>query len=155
MKLDMPDLKNVAVFAVLMTIVSFVIHTIEAIATMGYYTNPAYLQVWSKVMMPVAGPPPPEFTYLSLAFAFVTWVLFAMVYVKLGGLVSGKDKLNKLKQGLKFGLYAFMLAGIPGALSMYLLINLPPSLIVIWAFTGLVIDLIGGVAAAKTIPGAG
>ncbi len=56
------DLRGVAITAVAMTILAQIVHTLESILTMGYYTDPAYFQVWSKVMMPAAGPPPASAT---------------------------------------------------------------------------------------------
>lgn len=144
----MCDCKKIGIFAAVMALLAFIVHNVEAVATMGYYTDPAYLDVWSKIMMPAAGPPPPEFAYLSIAFAFITWAIFGMVYEKLGGAIKQKDAVKK---GLVFGSLVFLLAGLPGSLSMFLLLNLPVGLIISWTISGALLYLIGGVVAARLI----
>ena len=41
------------------TVILFIVHMAGAIVDMGYYLMPDYFAVWSKIMMPVPGPPPP------------------------------------------------------------------------------------------------
>ncbi len=122
------------------------IHTIEAFATMGYYLLEEYWPVWSKVMMPGPGPPGAEFYAYSIAFAVVTGILYAFVFGKIKSAVPGQ---TAVKKGSYYGAILFIVAGIPAALSMYLLINLPVALIVSWAFSGLVTYVLGGIAIAK------
>lgn len=142
------DLKGVAITAVAMTILAQIVHTLESILTMGYYLDPAYFSVWSKVMMPAAGPPPASFYIYSIVFALVGWFLFASVYSKLGAAIKEKTEIRK---GLKFGALAFLLAGLPCTLTLYLLINLPVGLIISWMVSSLVLYLAGGIVAAKLI----
>ena len=52
----------------MITIVSQIIHSIEAFATMDFYLDPNYFGVWSKIMMPGPGPPPAEFYYYSIDY---------------------------------------------------------------------------------------
>ena len=99
-------------------------------------------------MMPAAGPPPASFYLYSLLFTFITWALFGLVYGKLGNAIKEKDPARK---GLIFGGLVFLVAGLPGTLTMYLLINLPAGLLAAWAITSLILHLIGGVVAAKAI----
>jgi hypothetical protein len=56
-----------------------------------------------------------------------------------------------IQKGLHFGGLPFLVAGISGALSMYLLINLPAGLVATWTVPNLILYLIGGVLAAKLI----
>jgi len=121
---------------------------LSSILSMSYYTNPTYLGIWSKIMMPGAGAPPMSFYYYSLGFNILAGVFFAVVFSALACCIGGKDKTKK---GALFGLAIFLVAGLPGLLSMYLLINLPLALIIIWAFEGLIINLIAGVAVAHII----
>lgn len=139
---------RIALTALVMTAVATAVHTVESVLTTGYYMDPAYFGVWSKIMMPAAGPPPAAFYYYSIAFTFITWLIFGFVYAKLG--VSTHEK-NMIKNGLRFGALIFLIAGIPGTLSLYLLINLPVGLLTSWAISGLVLYLVGGVVAAKLI----
>ncbi|VVB98351.1 Uncharacterised protein [uncultured archaeon] len=144
----MVDWKNVGIAAVAMTVVAQVVHTLESIFTMGYYSDPNYFSTWSKLMMPTAGPPPASFFAYSIAFALVGWALFSFAYAKLGSAVKEKDAIWK---GLKFGALVFLVAGIPGTLTMYLLINIPVALLVSWMLSGLALYLVGGIVAAKLI----
>jgi hypothetical protein len=140
------DLKSVLLAAVVFTIVAQVVHTVGAMATMGYYYDAAYFAVWSKIMMPAAGPPPPEFTYLSLAVGFMTSLIFVYAYVLLKKAVPGKDWPSR---GINYGILLFLLGTVPATFSLLLLINLPPLLVADWALEGLVIALAGGLAAAR------
>jgi hypothetical protein len=47
---------------------------------MKYYQMPAFFGVWSKLMMPNAGPPPPEFMIVSLVMTFYSGVALALIY---------------------------------------------------------------------------
>lgn len=118
-------------------IVAMIIHTLGAQLGMGFYTDPAYYGVWSPLMMP----PMTSFFYYSALFTFVTGVLFAIVYTIAGCCLPGK---NMARRGVNFGIMLFLVAGIPGALSMYLLINLPGMLIWLWTLENLLLYIIGG-----------
>jgi uncharacterized membrane protein YagU involved in acid resistance len=129
-------------------IIAQVIHTIEASLTMSYYTDPTYFSVWNKIMMPKAGPPPTEFYYYSLVFSFITGLFFTIVYKVVEKSVPGKSLLNK---GLIYGLLIWLVAGLSGSLSMVLLVNLPVDLVAYWTVSGLIVNLLAGVAIAKII----
>jgi len=144
----MSDWKKILMVAVAMTVIAQVIHTMESILTLGYYMDPVYFGVWSKIMMPTAGPPPAAFYYYSVTFALVSWAIFGFAYEKLGGAIREKQEI---KRGLEFGTLVFLVAGIPTVLTMYLLINLPSGLLAAWTLVQLVLYLIGGVVAAELI----
>jgi hypothetical protein len=144
----MCDWKKIGIFAVVMTIIAQILRTGEAFATMSYYLDPNYWPVWSKIMMPGPGAPPAEFYYLSILFAFVTWVLFGIVYSILGDAI--KEKAPR-KKGLTFGGLMFLIGGLPGSMSMLLLFNLPFDLIIVWTVTSLVLYLMAGIIAVKLI----
>jgi hypothetical protein len=144
----MADIKNICVVALVMAILAMIVRTVESILTMGYYLDPAYFQLWSKLMMPTAGPPPMSFFLFSFVLAFISWALFAYVYGILGGAFKKQDYLTK---GLSFGILVFMVSTFPGALMNVLLLNLPAGLIISWTITGLILSVTGGVIAAKLI----
>lgn len=144
----MCDWKKIGIFAIVMTIIAQVVRIGEAFATMNYYLDPNYWPVWSKIMMPGPGAPPAEFYYLSILFAFITWAFFGIVYSMLGDAV--KEKTPR-KKGLVFGGLMFIIGGLPGSMSMYLLFNLPLDLIIVWTLTILVLYLIAGIIAVKLI----
>jgi hypothetical protein len=134
--------------AIVFLIISQVIHMIEAQLTMNYYTDPAYFSVWSKIMMPTAGPPPAEFYYYSWIFTFIGGLIFAGIYAVIEKGIPGK---TIVKKGMIYGLLIWLITGISASLTMVLLINLPIDLIAIWAVTGLIINLIAGIAVAKIV----
>jgi predicted neutral ceramidase superfamily lipid hydrolase len=143
----MKNLKNILISAVLFLAVSQIVHQLFAFAGMGYYTDPAYAGVWSKIMMPGPGAPPAEFYYLSIAVGFITALIYVVVYNKIRAAIPGKTLMNK---GLNYGLWIiFILGTVPGYLAMYLLINLPAGLVALWAAESLVIALVGGIVIAK------
>jgi len=144
----MTNWRGILLTAIALTGAGLVVHTIESMLTLAYYMDPTYFGVWSKLMMPAAGPPPTTFYYYSVAFALLGWGVFAFVYDKLGRAIEQKCPIRR---GLKFGALVFLIAGIPGALTMYLLINLPTGLLAVWTLDQLILYLIGGVVAAKLI----
>ena len=50
-----------------------------------------------------------------------------------------------------YGFLVFLVGAIPGYLATYLLINLPPRLIALWAVESLIIYSLGGMVVAKLI----
>ena len=134
--------------AVAYLVIAQVVYTLGVFADMGYYTDPNYFPLWSKLMMPAAGPPPIEFTLASMAFQFIAGLLFALVYAVVKGSVPGKGWKNK---GLMYGFLIFLVAGIPFTLTLTLLINLPPGLILSWMLQGLVTYLLAGLALARIV----
>lgn len=141
------SLLTAILIAVLITVIAQVIHSIEAMLTMDYYMDAAYFDVWSKAMMPEAGPPPMEFTYLSLLFGFLTALIYIWAYKLVEPALMGVN--GWLKRGLLFGALLFLVGTVPGMLTFYLLINLPTPLIGWWGLSGLLIALIDGVIISR------
>lgn len=131
--------------AVAVTIIAFVLHMADGLFGMQYYTDPSYYAVWSEIMMPESGPPPMSFYYLSVAFNFVVAVLFTTVYLVIKRGIPGESVAAK---GAYYGLLMFLVAGVSGALSMYLLFYLPVPLILLWTVEGFAINILGGMAIA-------
>lgn len=131
--------------AVVFTIIAQIIHSVAPMLTMQYYTDPAYATVWSKFMMPFAGPPPATFYYMSVAFNLIGALLFTLVYLVVKNSVPGKTLASK---GLMYGFLIFLVSGISAFLSMFMILNLPLVLIVSWTLEGLLINLLGGMAVA-------
>ncbi|MCX6707632.1 MAG: hypothetical protein NT001_05845, partial [Candidatus Woesearchaeota archaeon] len=110
-----------------------------------YYKDPDYFSVWSRLMMPNAGPPPASFFYYSLAFSLIGALLFIGVYLMLGRLLPFK---SNLKKGAVYGVLVFLAGILPGYMSLYLLVNLPAGLIAWWCVLSLVIYTVGGMIVA-------
>ena len=137
--------KKVLVAGVLFAIIAQIIHTLFAFGAMGFYTDQKYFSVWSKLMMPTAGPPPASFMAYSLAFGIIGGILIALGYSVLKKGVPGKTRAMK---GLVYGLLVFLVGALPGYLAIILLINLPLMLVFLWAIESLIIDLFGGMIIA-------
>ncbi len=138
---------RVLLAAVAYTILAQIFHSVSTFLTMEYYLDPKFLPVWSKTMMPTAGPPPMEFLYLTIVFSFITGLLFSIVYSFIATCIPGKGATSK---GVNYGLILFLISGIPFFLTNYLLINLPLMLLVYWlVIDGLLLYLAGGVAIAN------
>jgi len=138
---------RVIVAGIIFALVAQVVHTLGTFPTMEFYVDPAYFNVWSKIMMPTTGPPPMSFFYYAIAFNVVTGILLASVY----SIICEGIPRTGVKRGLFYGIILFLAAGIPSSLSMYLLINLPVALIAWWSLESLAIYLIGGVVIAWLI----
>lgn len=127
--------KKILLSGAIFAVVSFIVHEIEAVLTMKYYFNPAYFGVWSKVMMPTAGPPPPSFMITSLVFSLISGISIALIYSYL------KDHLpTETKK--RFFYFADLMIGasfVFFTLPVYLMFNVPAGLLVSWFISSFVI----------------
>jgi hypothetical protein len=127
--------KKVLLVSFIFTIFSFVIRQIEAILTMDYYKMPEYFDVWSKNMMPSAGPPPLSFLLTSLIFTFVSGVSITLIYYYL------KDHLPKEYKKRIF-YFADLMIGtsfVFFTLPTYLMFNVPAMLLISWFISSFII----------------
>ncbi len=141
------NIKKVLLASVIFTVLSFIIHQIEVLLTMKYYLMPQYFGVWSKLMMPNAGPPPTSFMITSLVFTFVTGLSVTLIYYYL------KDHLPKETGKRIFYFADLMLATsfVFFTLPSYLLFNLPVGLLVVWFVSNAVILTLGSLVMVKII----
>jgi len=135
-------LVKLAIAGIILAIIAQIIHTVGAILSMSYYTDPANAHLWSKLMMPSAGPPPASFMYMSFLFGFIGMFLFSWVYSVIKKSVPGNSLISK---GFTYGIIVTLIALVPGHLAMILLLSLPVNLIIVWAGEGLAINLVNGV----------
>jgi hypothetical protein len=142
------EFRNFILAGVLFVIVAQVVHTLDAMVGMNFYTDESYFPVWSKIMMPGPGAPPMAFYILSLAFSFLSALIYVYVYDILKKSVPGKGFFEK---GLSYGALLFLVGGVPYSFSLMLLINLPFLLIAAWGFETFVVSIIGGVLIAKLV----
>jgi len=129
------------VASLVFTVTGFIVHTAGAFATIGYYLDPAYFCVWSRLLMPAAGPPPIEFTLVSLGLGFVSALLFVFVYLKARPVFKEK---SGVVAGSIFGFGVFLVGGLPGSFTLWLLINLPGGLVASYTIEALAASVIGG-----------
>lgn len=137
--------KEVLMSGLLYSLIALFIRQIEMMMTMGYYKDPAYFAVWSKLMMPTQGPPPLAFFIESLLFTYATGVTLAAIF-EFTKPLFGKKYWEKV---IGFTDITVGLMIVFGFFPMYLLINLPLGLIVTWFISGWVTVLLGAMVFAK------
>lgn len=130
-------------------VVAQVIHSSGAFMTMGYYTDPSYFGLWSKLMMPYPQAFSSSFIYYSLMVNFFLGLIFAGIYKWVRSSFCGQS----LGRGLCFGWLLFLTKSFPFFLTSFLLLNLPFGLLIFWLVEDFVIDLAGGLILAMIIKG--
>ena len=143
----MNKITGVVAAGIVYAVISMVVNTLWAFIDMPYYLMQEYFAVWSKLMMPTAGPPGVEFYVASFVFTLVAGLIFAGVYSRVKASIRDKG----IRKGLRFGFGIFLISVIPGMFSLYLLINLPTMLIVSWTVSGLVTSLLGGIVIERLV----
>lgn len=129
--------KKVLQVSVIYTIIAFIVRQVEAVLTMQYYTDPNYFGVWSKLMMPAAGPPPADFMITSLVFTIVSGISLALIYYY----VRRHLPENKTQRIFYFADLMVATSFIFFTLPVYLMFNVPLGLLVSWFITSFVILL--------------
>jgi len=114
--------------AVIFLVIATVIHLVESILTMSYYTNPEYFGLWSKLMMPSAGPPPPSFMLVSALVNFIAGFVISVLYQ----LVKDEMGQKYWTKVWSFAAFAWILATVLFAGTAFLLFNLPLGLLGAW-----------------------
>lgn len=138
---------KVLVAGFLFLIIATVIRQIEAILTMRYYLIPEYFGVWSRAMMPKAGPPPTSFYLTSWVFSFITGVVLAGFYD------LAKDFLGKTCCNKTCGFTCIMVALslVFFSLPAYLLFNLPLVLLMSWFISSVIVFYLVAVVFGKVL----
>ena len=131
----------------LYTIIATVIRQLEVIWTMKYYTMPQYFGVWSKLMMPAAGPPPFEFMVTSFILTFASGMALTIIYYYL------KDYLPKgfWRRSTFFADVLVSTSFIFFTLPVYLLFNVPVALLGWWFVSTFVVLLAASILIVKIV----
>lgn len=138
---------KVLLTAAIFTVISYVVHMIEAMLTIKYYMMPQYFGLWSKLMMPSAGPPPVAFTITSIIFTFVTGISIALIYYYL------RDHLPPLgfRRAFYFADVLIATSFLFFTLPSYLMFNVPVGILVSWFISSFVILTAGSWILVKII----
>jgi hypothetical protein len=139
--------KKVIVAAIAYTIIASVIRQVEVFVTLDYYTNPDYFGLWSKVMMPGKGAPPPGFVVYSLLFAFYGGVVLATLY----DLIKSFLAKGFWQRVLSFTDVVVGLILVLFYMPVYLLFNIPFGLLVSWFISGVIIIFVSSIVFAKLL----
>jgi hypothetical protein len=129
------------------TVIANFVHIIESFLTRSYYTMPEYTGVWSKLIMPHAGQPSPQFLALSLLFGLLVGMFLAFVYVSL------QDVLPKPTGSRSFS-FAGLLIGLELVLyilPVFLLFNVPVALLISWTISYSVIFILASILFARIL----
>ncbi len=134
--------KQFVLAAVAFVVIAQVVNTIGAIWMMGYYTDPAYFPLWSRLMMPNNGPPGAAFYIASLFSNFATGLIFAGAY----SLVASNMPGEGVTKGVNFGVFLFFVVGVSFTLSVKLLLAVPGAMLAGWVAESIVTYTIAGAA---------
>ncbi len=139
--------KNIMISGLIASVAMVLIRQIEVVFTMGYYTDPTNAGLWSTLMMPNAGPPPPEFFVTSLLFTFATGTVLAAVFDFM------KDLLGKGYWRRVIGFTDIMvgLAIVFAYFPMYLMFRVPLGLLIAWSLTSFVTIFVSAMIYAKRL----
>ena len=148
------DCKKIAISAFVFAIISQIVHTLGAFASMGYYTDPQYFGLWSRLMMPGPSPPGWEFYAASIAVALITGAIFTYIFeiMRPALMANPKKNFNKvtpMKAGVKFGALIFLAVCFTNGMSAWLLYSFPLGLQCEWLVEGLAVSLLYGAALGR------
>lgn len=131
----------------LYTILATVIRQLEVLWTMKYYTMPQYFGVWSKTMMPSAGPPPVEFMIMSAVMTFASGMAITIIYYYL------KEYLPRgfWRRSTFFADILVSTSFVFFTLPVYLLFNVPVALLGYWFVSTFVVLLITSLLIVKIV----
>ncbi len=138
---------KVLLIGLLYTIIATVIRQLEVMWTIRYYMMPEYFGVWSKLMMPTAGPPPFEFMVTSMIFTFAGGMAIAIIYYYL------KEYLPK-GFWMRATFFADILVStsfIFFTLPVFLLFNVPLELLGWWFVSTFVVLLLTSIVIVKVV----
>ena len=131
----------------LYTVFAAVVRQVETALTMPYYLDPTHFGLWSRMMMPKAGPPPAEFMIMSVVFTFATGISIAVIYYYLKTMLP-KHFLRRVFffADLMIG-FSFIFFTLP----VYLLFNVPLGLLVSWFVSTFIILVFASFLCVKII----
>jgi hypothetical protein len=141
------NIGKLVLVGIIYTVVATVIHQIEAMFTMKYYLDPAYFGLWSKLMMPTAGPPPAAFFITSAILTLASGISLGLIYYYI------RDMLPAKFWPRVFFFTDLMIATsfIFSTLPMYLMFNVPGGILVSWFISSFVILLVSAYAFVKIL----
>lgn len=139
--------KKILLVGFIYTIFTTIVHQLEAIMMMKYYQMPAFFGVWSKLMMPNAGPPPPQFMIVSTIMNFYSGLAIAIIYYYIRSLLPKQF----WKRIFFFADLMIATSFIFFTLPSYLLFNLPIQLLFSWFISSFIIIVLTSLTLVKII----
>jgi hypothetical protein len=127
-------------------IISQILHLGGILISIDYYTHPNYYELWSPILISFGNiRTGVDFFYISILFGFIGAFLFVGVFSALVKSLGG----SSVSAGVKLGLLVFLVANVPGSLSMFQLLNIPLEIVMLWTLESFLIYLIGGAAVGR------
>lgn len=140
------DWKKLLLASFAYAVISQVVRTVGAMLSMGYYTDPQYSSLWSGLMMPDGGAPGLKFFAASFATAVIIGIIFTYTYI----ITKPAFKQKKASDsGVMYGMFLFLITGVPALLSTALTLSLPFPLLLNWQVESLAIYLLFGMMVAR------
>lgn len=139
--------KKFILLAIIYSVIANILWTASSFLTMPYYTDPKYFGVWSKIMMPQAGPPPGSFFGWTLLFSFLAGLMIALLY----NLIKGNLDQSFWLKVFEFSKIVLGLLLVFSYLPMFLMFNLPLALIIFWFITEIVVVLVNSIIIVKVL----
>lgn len=138
---------KVIVSGLIFLIIATIVRQIEVFVTLDYYKDPQYFGVWSTLMMPKAGPPPPGFIITSLLFSLITGIILAAFYDFIKTLLP-KNKWGRI---ICYTEIIVELSIVFFTLPAILLFNLPLMLHLSWLVSGVLIIFLSSIVFVKIL----
>ncbi|MCL5432631.1 MAG: hypothetical protein M1524_00755 [Patescibacteria group bacterium] len=138
---------KIFIAAILYTAIAMLARQAEAILTLDYYKMPEYFGVWSKLMMPNAGPPPAGFLGISILLTFIGGLVLAIFYNYIKTLLP--DKL--IKRAFSYTEIVAVIMLVLSYFPMYMMFHLPFALLVYWFITGVIIVFLSSIVFIKLL----
>lgn len=139
--------KKIIFASLILTVIDFIIHQIEATITIKYYLMPEYYGLWSKLMMPKAGPPPAEFFVISILVSFLSSLVLATIFVFIKDLLPKKHSLRILGYTKITALFMLIFSYFP----MFMMFNVPYVLLASWFLTSVIAIVVGACLFTKML----
>ncbi len=127
---------------IVFTAISMVVHNVEAIINMRYYQLPEYFSVWSKLMLPTAGPPPASFFAWSALISLASGIVLAIVYSAVKILLPKGAAIRAASFTILISLILLVFSTLP----LLIMVNLPFALILAWFLDGIVAVFLSALA---------
>jgi hypothetical protein len=135
------DKSRILIASFVFLIISQLLHIGGLTVSMDYYTHPNYYEVWSPLLISFGNINTGiSFFYMSIIFGFIGAIIFVSIFAMLGSSIPG----SAIKKGLTFGFVIFLIANVPGTLSMFLLLAIPLEIVILWTLESFLSYIIGG-----------
>jgi|GEM_PF-3003552 len=135
------DPSRIFIASIVFLVVAQLLHVGGIAISIDYYTHPNHYDLWSPLLISFGNINTGiSFFLVNLGFGFLGAVVFVLVYTELGKALKG----SPVEKGVSFGLLVFLVTNLPGSMSMFLLLNIPVEIVILWVLESFIIYLVGG-----------